>query len=122
MTGIARDLGQPRQLKELAVEQELGPIGSYVLFENDAIRVWAVSVEPGSKHPWHRHLLPYVIVPVTGGEIEIESVDGTLRRPKEIIGQVVWRDAGEVHELRNVGASIYRNVLVEVKAASRFPA
>ncbi len=87
------------------MERELGPIGSYVLFENDAIRVWAVSVEPGSKHSWHRHLLPYLIVPLTGGEIEIEFVDGTLRRPKEIIGQVVWRDAGEVHELRNVGTS-----------------
>ena len=98
------------------MERELGPIGSYVLFENDAIRVWAVSVEPGSKQPWHRHLLPYLIVPLTGGEIEIESVDGTVRVPKEIVGQVVWREAGEVHELRNVGASHYRNVLVEVKS------
>ena len=103
------------------MERELGPIGSYVLFENDAVRVWAVSVEPGSKQPWHRHLLPYLIVPLTGGEIEIESVDGTLRRPKEIVGQAVWREAGEVHELRNVGASLYRNVLVELKAPAGSP-
>ena len=103
------------------MERELGPIGSYVLFENDAIRVWAVSVEPGSRHSWHRHLLLYLIIPLTGGEIEIESVDGTLRRPKEIIGQAVWREAGEVHELRNVGTSHYRNVLVELKAPAGSP-
>jgi quercetin dioxygenase-like cupin family protein len=101
--------------------QELGPIGSCVLFENDAIRVWAVSVEPGSKQPWHRHLLPHLTVPLTGGEIEIESADGTLRRPKEVIGQVVWREPGDVHELRNVGASHYRNVLVEVKTPAGSP-
>jgi len=29
--------------------QALGPIGSHVLFENDAVRVWAVIVEPGAK-------------------------------------------------------------------------
>jgi hypothetical protein len=40
------------------------PITS-VPFENRAIRVWAVSVQPGSKQPWHRHLLPYLIVPLT---------------------------------------------------------
>ena len=26
-----------------------------------------------------------------------------------------YRDAGEVHELRNIGSRVYRNVLVEVK-------
>ena len=101
-----------------AAHAALGPIGSYVLFENDAVRVWAVVVEPGSKQPWHRHLLPYLIVPLTGGDIdiEIESVDGTIRRPKEPVGEVMWRDAGEVHELRNIGASLYRNILVELKS------
>ena len=27
----------------------------------------------------------------------------------------IWRDAGEVHDLRNVGNATYRNILVEVK-------
>jgi quercetin dioxygenase-like cupin family protein len=96
-------------------DNALGPIGSRVLFENDAVRVWAVEVEPGGKQPMHRHLLPYVIVPLTGGEIEILSADGTIRRPMETIGAAMWREPGEVHELRNVGAAHYRNVLVELK-------
>jgi quercetin dioxygenase-like cupin family protein len=96
----------------------LGPIGSSILYENDAVRVWAVVVEPGAKQPWHRHLLPYLIVPLTGGDIEIESVDGVIRRPKETVGEVMWREAGEVHELRNTGSSVYRNILVELKSVA----
>jgi len=96
----------------------LGPIGTHVLHENDAVRVWAVIVEPGARQPWHRHLLPYLIVPLTGGDIEIESVDGVVRRPKETVGEVMWRDAGEVHELRNIGSLVYRNILVEMKSAA----
>jgi quercetin dioxygenase-like cupin family protein len=94
----------------------LALIGSSILYENDAVRVWAVVVEPGAKQPWHRHLLPYLIVPLTGGDIEIESVDGVIRRPKETVGEVMWRDAGEVHELRNTGSSVYKNILVELKS------
>jgi quercetin dioxygenase-like cupin family protein len=94
----------------------LGPIGSTILYENDAVRVWAVIVEPGAKQLWHRHLLPYLIVPLTGGDIEIESMDGVIRRPKEKVGEVMWREAGEVHELRNTGSSVYRNILVELKS------
>lgn len=94
----------------------LGPIGTHVLFENEFVRVWAVVAEPGSGQPWHRHPLPYLIVPLTGGVIEIEDAGGIVRRPKETVGEVMWRQAGEVHELRNVGSRVYRNILVEVKS------
>jgi len=97
--------------------QVLGAIGSHVLYENGSVRVWAVVVEPGGRQPWHRHLLPYLIVPLTGGDIEIESTDGVVRRPKETVGAVMWREAGEVHELRNIGSGVYRNILVELKSA-----
>lgn len=103
-------------MTEASPARTLGPIGTQVLFENDAIRVWAVVVEPGSRQPWHRHLLPYLIVPLTGGDIEIESVDGVVRRPKETVGEVIWRSAGELHELRNIGSLVYRNILVEMKS------
>jgi len=31
------------------------------------------------------------------------------------IGGVIWRDAGEKHELRNLSGRPYRNILVELK-------
>ena len=94
----------------------LGTIGDYVMFENDRVRVWDFTAEPGKSKGWHRHELPYVIIPMTEGQIEIESaLTGDLERPKSVIGKPIWREAGEVHDLRNVGQSTYRNILIELK-------
>ena len=97
-------------------ESPTGPIGTTVLFENDHVRVWSMDVAAGGRKPWHHHRLPYVIVPVSGGRIEIEANDGSIVRIDELPGEAIWRDAGEIHELRNRGAVSYRNVLIEIKA------
>jgi len=94
---------------------KLGPIGNRVIFENDHVRVWELAVKPGKSKALHRHDLPYVIVPLTGGRIEIESIDGRVYRPEEKVGEAIWRDAGEIHDLKNLGDAVYRNVLVEIK-------
>ncbi len=95
---------------------KLGPIGDRVTYENAQVRVWDFVVEPGKNKGWHRHDLPYVIIPMTDGDIELESaLTGEIERPKGKIGEPIWRDAGEVHDLRNVGNASYRNILVEIK-------
>src|SRR3984885_10787571 len=94
----------------------LGPIGDRVMYENDLVRVWDFIVEPGKSKGWHRHELPYVIIPMTDGDIELESaLTGTIERPKGKIGEPIWRDAGEVPELRKVGNAPHRNIRVELK-------
>ena len=98
----------------------LEPIGDTVMYENDQVRVWDFVVEPGKSKGWHRHELPYVIIPMTEGEIEIESaLTGQIEKPKSIVGSPIWRDAGEVHDLRNIGRSTYRNIIVELKTQSK---
>jgi len=97
---------------------KLGPIGSRVIFENELVRVWDLTVAPGKSAGLHRHDLPYVIVPLTGGTIEIKSVDGGTYRPVETVGEAIWRDPGEIHDLHNLGSTPYRNVLVEIKRSA----
>jgi quercetin dioxygenase-like cupin family protein len=97
----------------------LGAIGNRIIFENEHVRVWELAVEPGKDKGMHRHDLPYVIVPMTGGDIEIITIDGQSIRPKDVVGEAIWREAGEVHNLHNRGAGIYRNVLVEIKTADK---
>jgi beta-alanine degradation protein BauB len=99
----------------------LGPIGNRVIFENDFVRVWELAVAPGRSKGLHRHDLPYVIVPLTEGNIEIESIDGRVYRPDEKVGEAIWRDAGEIHDLKNLGDATYRNVLVEIKPQAKSP-
>ena len=97
----------------------LGPIGNRIIFENEFVRVWELAVEPGASKGLHRHDLPYVIVPLTEGKIEIESIDGRSYRPNEKVGEAIWRDAGEIHDLKNLGDAVYRNVLVEIKPQAK---
>jgi len=95
--------------------RELGPIGDSILFENEFVRVWSISLDPGGTQPWHQHLLPYLIVPLTPGKNEMDFADGRTRRTDEAPGGVIWREAGPPHQLRNVSDWQYRNVLIEVK-------
>jgi len=99
----------------------LGPIGDRILFENDTVRVWGLSLESGQVQPWHRHDLPYLVVPLTEGRNEMEFDDGRLRQTVETVGEVIWREPGIPHELRNISTWQYRNVLIEFKAANALP-
>ncbi len=99
--------------------RKLGQIGDRILFENESVRVWTVSLEPGAKQPWHKHYLPYLIVCLTEGKSEITFEDGTVRRPQEKPGDVIWREPGEVHELTNCADWKYQNILVEIKKPAK---
>ena len=57
----------------------------------------------------------YVIINVTGGKIELETVQGHSIIADDKVGGVIWKDAGEKHELRNLSGKPYQNILVELK-------
>ncbi len=94
---------------------ELGPIGDKILFENDRVRVWSVQLDPGERQAWHKHDLPYVIVPMTAGKNIMYFEDGREKETNETVGGVLWREAGAPHELLNVSDWQYRNILIEMK-------
>ena len=94
---------------------QLGPIGDKIIFENEMIRVWSFSVAPGGIKRMHRHDLPYLIVPMTGGRVELTTIEGNVRYGDDVKGAAFFLDAGETHQLRNLGDYTYENVLVELK-------
>jgi hypothetical protein len=100
-------------------EVTLGPIGDRIVFENDHVRVWEVRLEPGECQPWHLHEHPYVIIALEEAHNRMEFLDGSEgRRMHETPGRVVFRDAGKVHNLTNVGTTRYVNRLIELKGAA----
>ncbi|MBV8745464.1 MAG: hypothetical protein JO134_10535 [Xanthobacteraceae bacterium] len=98
---------------------ELGKVGDKIIFENDAIRVWSLSVPPGGIKRMHRHGLPYLIVPMTGGRVELTTIDGHVRYGEDKKGEAFFLPAGETHQLRNLNDHAYDNVLVELKSDNR---
>jgi quercetin dioxygenase-like cupin family protein len=100
-------------------ENPCGPIGTEVLFENDQVRVWDMKVPAGGKKAWHHHTLDYVIINITGGKIELENVQGHTIVADDKVGGIIWRTAGEKHELRNLSGELYQNILVELKQSAK---
>ena len=96
-------------------ENPCGPIGTEIVYENDRIRVWDMKVGPRGTKPWHHHKHDYIIISVTGGKVEIENVEGQSYIGEDKIGGVIWQDAGQKHELRNLTDAPYQNILVELK-------
>lgn len=100
--------------------EPLGQIGDKILFENEHIRVWSVALGPKGRQPWHKHHLPYLIVPITEAEGEMHFEDGTRRRITDVPGDVKWRgDPGPVHELYNLLDKDFFSILVEIKTAAK---
>lgn len=93
-------------------------VGTRLLFENDAVRVWDLRLGPGESTPQHCHELDYLYVVIGDGKIQRVDPDGTANPPKEMAdGEVHFRKVEDqsVHAARNAGESVWRNIVVELK-------
>jgi beta-alanine degradation protein BauB len=97
----------------------LGPVASSVVFEDERVRVWSLTLAPGEASALHRHDLDYLIVLVAGDRIAaVPGPDSTLS-PREAVvtpGRTVFLRAGETEWAVNTGRTEYREVLVELKS------
>jgi quercetin dioxygenase-like cupin family protein len=90
---------------------------STVQVDNERVRVTEWRFAPGEATGWHRHELDYVIVPVAGGTIRLESSDGS--NDAELVpGSAYYREAGIEHDVVNAGASEVAFVEIELKGAA----
>ena len=58
---------------------ELSAVGQGIVFENEHVRVWEISLEPGERQPWHRHDNPYLVIAIEAADNRIDPIDGTLQ-------------------------------------------
>ncbi|HEX5613943.1 MAG TPA: hypothetical protein VFZ83_02200 [Acidimicrobiia bacterium] len=99
----------------------LGSIGSRVVFENDRVRIWVLSLAPGATSATHRHDLPHVLVQIAGDRIAVEPEPdsaGPFREYLEadvVAGMATYVEAGGIETARNVGSEPYREVIIELK-------
>jgi predicted metal-dependent enzyme (double-stranded beta helix superfamily) len=94
----------------------LGPVGQDLLLENDQVRVWHITLQPGETQPLHHHGLPYVVVAVQGTKSVIHTEAGDRIDIVENTGDVVYRDPGQTHMLTNVGDAVYIGRIIELKS------
>jgi quercetin dioxygenase-like cupin family protein len=106
---------------KLATERgiKLRNIGDKILLENEFIRMWEVKLEPGETLGFHIHYHPYLVVSLSGGTNEIETIFGRKITTEEPAGTYVFiNDMREVHQLTNKSNVTYLSRLIEMKSAT----
>jgi predicted metal-dependent enzyme (double-stranded beta helix superfamily) len=100
----------------------LGPVAGSVLFEDERVRVWSMTLAPGEASPLHRHELDYLIVLVAGDRIAAVPGPDSPRSARESAvtpGRTVFLRAGDTEWAVNTGDSEYREILLELKTTAR---
>ena len=99
----------------------LGGVGTKVVYEDDSVRVWRLTLAPGEDSPIHRHELDHLLVQVSGDRIAVLPEPDTEGPYTEVLEAdvvpvaVVHVRRGGVERARNVGTQPYLEVIVELK-------
>jgi hypothetical protein len=93
-------------------------IGTRLLFENERIRVWDITLAPGERLPLHRHRTSYFYRCEAGGTVRVGLPDGSGEVYESPEDEVHFHEIGAddlvVHDLANVGETTVRFTTVEL--------
>ena len=82
-------------------------VGNSLLSENDKVRVWMITLAPGERIGFHRHVLDYFWTAVTGGHGRQHLMDGSTVEytyaPGETRHETYGAGQYKVHDLENLG-------------------
>ncbi len=87
-----------------------------VQIDDASVRVTEWRFAPGAATGWHRHELPYVVVPLTTGRLEIVAAGGVSAAALRA-GQAYARPAGIEHDVKNGNDFEFVFVEIELKRA-----
>jgi quercetin dioxygenase-like cupin family protein len=92
------------------------PITRTPALENERVRVFRVTLEPGQSTSMHTHVFAGLSIALTSGEIEI-TTEGKKQADKLSLplGDVRWRASSVTHSVKNVGKTRFEAVDVELK-------
>lgn len=94
-----------------------------MLFENDRVRVWELTLEPGEESHSHAHVHDYVMICIEGDKVAGKAAPGQPNAygpAGDFVdiptypGHTLFVDGGVTETAVNTGTKTYRNILVEV--------
>ena len=102
--------------REAHKDDALGGVASQVIFEDERVRIWEMSLEPGEGSALHHHEHDYYLAILSGDLIAGVGKDDfhVFRIPEG--GNTVGVSHGSTEWAYNVGNTTYSEVLFELKA------
>jgi quercetin dioxygenase-like cupin family protein len=95
-------------------EIQMAEVGTKLIFENERVRVWEFTLQPGESIDAHHHDHDFFFYPIEGGTLEVTRATGVTRLTLNA-GEVYFRTGGDTHAAKNVDDHRYHEVLVELK-------
>jgi len=93
-------------------------VGTRLLFENERIRVWDITLAPGERLDFHRHRTSYFYRCESGGRLRVRTPEGDEAEYESPANEVHFHEIGPddlvVHDLENVGETTVRFTTVEL--------
>jgi quercetin dioxygenase-like cupin family protein len=93
-------------------------VGTRLLYENEAVRVWEIALEPGKRLPFHRHATSYFYRCHSGGRVRVRTPEGDELEYESPADEVHFHRIGPedvvVHDLENVGDTLVTYTTVEL--------
>lgn len=94
-------------------------VGQAIVSETDYVRVWKISLSPGERLGFHRHILDYCWIALTDGRARSWYADGRMQETTYAAGDCMVFAFGEgetiVHDLTNIGDADLAFTTIEFK-------
>jgi len=88
--------------------------GRTPFLENDRVRVYRLSLQPGESQAMHTHPLPGLVVTITDAQIEVTANGKAVTHPVKR-NDVSWQAGNVTHSVRNVGRTQFESLIIEMK-------
>lgn len=113
------------RIEDMHANAMSGKVGTQLVSETDSCRVWHLTIAPGERLPFHRHVLDYFWTVLSNGTARSYYEGGAVREMTYRAGDTrhFTFSAGEhmVHNLENIGEETLVFVTVEWKTGKNVP-
>ena len=96
-------------------ERELGQVADRVVFENERVRIWEMSLEPGEASDFHEHTLDYLLCIIEGESVDADFEGGKSIQSPVQPGTTIFVPKGNREVAVNRSTVLYREILIELK-------
>jgi hypothetical protein len=96
-------------------------MGDHIVFENDRVRIWELTLAPGADSNVHEHEHDYVLVILGGDRVAAQQEPDTAStlppyfEADVVPGSAVFVERGGIEIARNVGREPYHEFIIELK-------
>ncbi len=102
-------------LEDRDARQETAEAERVVMFEDEKTRITYWRFPPGSETGWHRHTHDYVTIQQSGGQLQLENRDGTVKVIDYKDGCTAGYSAPIEHNASNISDEEVRVTEIEYK-------